>query len=146
MKKAQFVYVTYIKSTSEKVFQALTDPKFTRQYWKHENITDWKPGSKWEHKDIEDSAVDVAGQIVECDPPRRLVITWAYPEEVDQPDNVSRVTMEITGQKPGIVCLTVTHSELNAGSKMEKGISRGWPMVLSNLKTMLETGKAEEMW
>ena len=80
------------------------------------------------------------GQVVEISPPRHLVLTWAFPKDANDPDRVSRVTFDIETYGDG-VRLTVTHSELEPDSRMLFGISRGWPLVLSSLKTLLETGK-----
>ena len=141
MSKPSFVYVTYIESTPEKVWQALTDSAFTRKYWvNHRNASDWKVGSPWRHEDYDDaSLVDIVGQVVEISPPRHLVLTWAFPKDAKDPDKVSRVTFDIDTYGDG-VRLTVTHSELEPDSPMLFGISRGWPLVLSGLKTLLETG------
>jgi uncharacterized protein YndB with AHSA1/START domain len=144
MSKAQFVYVTYISSTPEKVWNALIQPEFTRLYWDHDNVSDWKKGSSWEHRSIERNEVDIAGKVVESDPPRRLVLTWADPDDLEKPEEISRVTMELVEHMPGVVKLTVVHEDLEA--EMLKGISRGWPMVLSNLKSLLETGAPINLW
>jgi len=138
MSKSTFVYVTYIRSTPDKVFKALTDPEITRQYWGHNNVSDWKPGSSWEHRRTSNGNVDIVGQVVEAKAPNRLVITWASP---DSPDSRSRVTFDIESAAE-MVKLTVTHDDLEAGSGMDKGIRHGWPLVLSSLKSLLETGKA----
>ena len=144
--KPQFVYVTYISTTPEKLWNALTDGELTKQYWvRHRNASDWKPGSPWRHEDYDNpNLVDIAGQVVENAPPRRLVLTWANPSELADPAKVSRVTFEIEPFKD-IVRLTVTHEELESGSAMLKGITVGWPIVLSSLKTFLETGTAIPM-
>ncbi|PWK68229.1 SRPBCC family protein [Aminobacter sp. AP02] len=139
--KTSFVYVTYIVSTPEKVFEAITKPELARRYWGHENVSDWKPGSKWEHVQANDErAVRIVGKVVETAPPRRLVITWADPSEAANPDSYSRVTFDVE-EYDDMVRLTVTHDELEAGSGMAKGISKGWPIVLSSLKSFLETGR-----
>ena len=76
--KTKFVYVTYIASTPEKIFEAITEPEIARQYWGHENVSDWRPGSKWEHiRSNAERTVQLAGTVVENTPPKRLVITWA---------------------------------------------------------------------
>jgi uncharacterized protein YndB with AHSA1/START domain len=144
--KPQFVYVTYISTTPEKLWNALTDGELTKQYWvRHRNASDWKPGSPWRHEDYDNpNLVDIAGQVLESAPPRRLVLTWANPSELADPAKVSRVTFEIEPFKDS-VRLTVTHEELESGSAMHKGITMGWPMVLSSLKTFLETGTAIPM-
>src|SRR5262245_38404438 len=78
--KTSFVYVTYIRSTPEKVFEAITKPEIARRYWGHENVSDWRPGSKWEHvRADEQRTVQLVGKVVEVKPPARLVITWADP-------------------------------------------------------------------
>jgi uncharacterized protein YndB with AHSA1/START domain len=141
--KSQFVYVTYISSSAEKVWNALMDPEMTRKYWGHLNVSDWKPGSDWKHEDPSTGQTRIVGKVVEFTPPRRLVITWAFPAEAQDKDKFTRVTFEIESAGKA-VRLKVTHDELEPGSEMETGITRGWPVVLSNLKTLLETGHAME--
>jgi uncharacterized protein YndB with AHSA1/START domain/DNA-binding transcriptional ArsR family regulator len=129
-----YVYVTYIESTPEAVWKALTDADVTAAYWGHANVSDWQPGSRWEHVRLDGSGIaDTAGQVLAVEPPRRLVTTW-----VDG-DDYSQVTFEIEPFHE-IVRLTVTHENLpNEGALSD--VSFGWPAVLSNLKTLLETGK-----
>jgi len=146
MNKPSFVYVTYIRAPREKIWDAITDPKIAGQYWGggcHRNVSDWKVGSKWEHQRTDGSnVVDVVGTVTESDRPRRLAITWASPDTATDPEKTSRVVFEIEPHKDDFVRLTVTHSELEPGSEMLRGISSGWPLVLSSLKSFLETGKA----
>jgi uncharacterized protein YndB with AHSA1/START domain len=139
-----FVYVTYIVSTPEKVFKAITKPDIARRYWAHENISDWQPGSKWEHVDA-DGNVKIAGKVIECTPPKRLVVTWANASAFSDPAKHSRVTFDVV-PFDGMVRLTVTHDELEPGSEMAAGISNGWPRVLSSLKSFLETGQALDVF
>lgn len=135
-----FVYVTYILSTPAKVFEAIANPEVTRRYWGHENVSDWQPGSAWEHVRADDErAVKVVGKVVEASPPTRLVITWAAPAQAADAVNHSRVTFAIE-QHDTMVQLTVTHDELEAESDMAKAMKQGWPIVLSSLKSFLETG------
>jgi uncharacterized protein YndB with AHSA1/START domain len=137
MKKQKFVYTTYIRSTPKKTWDAITKPEFTRQYWgEMANVSDWKEGAKWEHVTAANE-VWIVGKVVESNPPKRLVVTWADPDNLKEK---SRVTFEIEPDRD-MVCLVVTHDKLKPGSKMESGVSRGWPLVLSSLKTFLETGK-----
>lgn len=146
MNKPGFVYVTYIASSPNKVWSALLDGEMTKRYWDHLNVSDWKVGSRWEHQRCDSRNVDIAGTVVECSPPHRLVLTWALPQVMDDATKVSRVTFEIESYKTNMVRLTVVHDDLEADSKMEHGISQGWPMVLSGLKTLLETGTALPMF
>jgi uncharacterized protein YndB with AHSA1/START domain len=150
MTKPSFVYVTYIETTPEKVWHALIDTDVTRQYWadpnggcSRVNVSDWKPGSRWEHRRADDSGtVDIAGRVVESSPPRRLVITWARPTEIEDEARHSRVVFDIEPYGNGLVRLTVAHEDLERDPQMLEGVSGGWPKVLSNLKTLLETGRA----
>lgn len=144
--KTSFVYVTYIRSTPEKVFDAITKPDIARCYWGHENVSDWKPGSGWQHvRADEQRTVQLVGRVIESAPPKRLVISWASPSQADNPDATSRVAFDIA-EYDGMVRLTVTHDELEAGSSMATGIQRGWPIVLSSLKSLLETGKGIDVF
>lgn len=143
MDKPKFVYVSYIYSTPERVWNALTDPEVTRQYWwNHRNASDWKVGSRWEHRDYDDpKRVDIVGQVVESTPPSRLVVTWVPPADEGNSEKTSRVTYDIELVKEDVVRLTVTHDELEPDSEMFHSVSFGWPAVVSELKTLLETGK-----
>jgi len=112
----------------------------------HENVSDWKLGSRWEHvRSDADRTVQLVGEVVEHAPPRRLVITWANASEADDPAKRSRVTFDIVAFD-GMAQLTVTHDELELGSGMAAGISKGWPRVLSSLKSFLETGEAIDVF
>jgi len=139
MQKPKLVYATYIRTTPRKLWDAITKPEFTHRYWGGaRNVSDWKKGSKWEHVFEKDAdPVGITGKVLESTPPKRLVLSWADPDKLaDQ----SRVTFEIEALED-MVCLKVTHDKLKVGSKMLRGVSWGWPRVLSSLKTFLETGK-----
>ena len=141
--KTSFVYVTYIRSTPEKVFEAITRPEIARRYWAHENVSDWKPGSPWKHVRADGAEVgDIVGKVIESTPPRRLVFSWARPADADDAAKHSRVSFDIEPYGEKLVRLTVTHDELEQDPGMLTSISGGWPKVLSNLKTFLETGSA----
>jgi uncharacterized protein YndB with AHSA1/START domain len=136
----EFVYTVYIAAPVERVWNALVDSDVTRQYWGHENRSDWKPGSRWEHVRIgPDNVVDIAGKVIEIDPPHRLVTSWHAPDGEGDSARTSQVTYEITpmGEESKLV---VTHSDLNEPG-MRAGVSAGWPLVLSSLKSFLESGK-----
>jgi uncharacterized protein YndB with AHSA1/START domain/DNA-binding transcriptional ArsR family regulator len=133
-----YVYVTYIRARPEQVWRALTDADLTARYWGHANVSDWQPGSTWEHRRVDGSgAVDVVGKVLESEPPTRLVITFEdSPDEAREP---SVVTFLVEPHEE-IVRLTVTHEKL-PNAAMLGGISAGWPAVLANLKSLLETGE-----
>ena len=141
MDKPQFVYVTYISTTPEKLWNALIDAKMTQKYWQHENISDWKPGSKWEHRSSsKERTLKLVGKVMESTPPRRLVLTWAFPADEAREEKHTRVTFDIE-PLGDVVRLTVTHDRLEPDSEMFQGITEGWPKVLSSLKSLMEVGK-----
>jgi uncharacterized protein YndB with AHSA1/START domain/DNA-binding transcriptional ArsR family regulator len=135
--RPEYVYVTYIHATPEQVWHALTDADLTASYWGHSNVSDWRPGSRWEHQRTDGSGIaDVVGTVVETDPPRRLMMTFDPPGE---PAAVSStVTFEIEPYHD-IVRVTVIHENL-ADQDAYRAVSAGWPAVLANLKSLLETG------
>ncbi|BCY09642.1 metalloregulator ArsR/SmtB family transcription factor [Actinoplanes sp. L3-i22] len=132
-----YVYVTYIHATPEQVWQALTDADLTARFWGHANVSDWLPGSPWEHRRADGSGVvDVVGKVLTAEPPSRLAIT--FEDSPDREREPSVVTFLVEPHQD-IVRLTVTHENL-PDVDMLNGISSGWPAVLSNLKSLLETG------
>jgi uncharacterized protein YndB with AHSA1/START domain len=142
MNNTEFVYTTYIKTTPEKLWKAITTPEFTRQYWADGIVSDWKKGSTWKHAA---GAYIMGGEVLESDPPRRLVITWAEPGDGTNIARHSRVAFEIEAIGD-MVRLNVVHNDLLPGSVMAGKISVGWPRVLSSLKSLLETGAALDTW
>jgi uncharacterized protein YndB with AHSA1/START domain/DNA-binding transcriptional ArsR family regulator len=133
------VYVTYIRASAEQVWRALTDADLTARYWGHANVSDWQPGSTWEHRRVDGlGPVEVVGRVIAAEPPQRLVITFGYPGD-ESPDGPSVVTF-LVEPHDDIVRLTVTHENLT-DQAMLSGISYGWPVVLANLKSLLETGE-----
>lgn len=141
MNESTYVYVTYIRSTPERVWSALTDAEFIRQYWFGMDVRcDWKPGSPWQLS-FSDGRVADSGEILEADPPRRLVIKWRneFRPELKE-EGYSRCTMELE-PKDEAVKLTITHRVEREPSKFIEAVSGGWPLVLSNLKSLIETGQ-----
>ena len=120
MTKPSFVYVTYIATTPEKVWQAFVDTDVMREYWigpsaecARVNVSDWKPGSRWEHQRTDDArTVDIVGKVVESNPPRRLVFTWARPGDAGDDSKHSRVSIDIEPHGDGLVRLSVGCEDL----------------------------------
>lgn len=137
-----FSYAIYIRTTPERLWEALTKPEFTKKYWFGVSAqSDWKPGSAW-RLIFDDGSVADAGEIIEADPPRRLVLTWRnefMPELTAE--GYSRCTIELEPAGDAVK-LTLTHEIDRSPSKFIEALSSGWPKVLSNLKSLLETGEA----
>jgi uncharacterized protein YndB with AHSA1/START domain len=138
---SSFVYVTFIRTTPEQLWSALTSPDFTKQYWFGMHCeTDWQPGSPWKLV-FPDGRIADAGEIVEADRPRRLVIKWRNEFRPElKAEGYSRCTMDLE-PVDGAVKLTITHVMDRAESKFIEKVSGGWPRILSNLKSLLETGE-----
>jgi uncharacterized protein YndB with AHSA1/START domain/DNA-binding transcriptional ArsR family regulator len=135
-----YVYVTYIRASAKQVWHALTDADLTARFWGHANVSDWQPGSAWEHRRVDGSGtVDVVGHVLAAEPPARLVISFEDSPGAEPPREPSTVTFLVEPHED-IVRLTVTHEKL-ANMDMYNGISQGWPAVLANLKSLLETGE-----
>jgi uncharacterized protein YndB with AHSA1/START domain/DNA-binding transcriptional ArsR family regulator len=132
-----YVYTTYIHASPEMVWQAITDADISGEYWGHRNVSDWEPGSRWEHQRTDGSEIaDVVGTVIEAVAPERLVTTWSGPS--GNGNGASRVTFAIEPYQE-IVRLTVTHENLLDQAEYEAAAA-GWPAVLANLKSLLETG------
>jgi uncharacterized protein YndB with AHSA1/START domain len=158
-----FVYTIYVKVTPDRVWQGLTDPAFTKRYWRHPAAggktfaSDWKKGSTYDlvHEDVGLVVSDPEQVILECDPCRRLAYTWhtftpewATRVGMDEATAAqwraeprSRVAFDIEDVGHGVARLTVTHDGFVPGSAVLPSIAQGWPAVLSSLKTLLETGE-----
>ncbi|RAG82545.1 ArsR family transcriptional regulator [Streptacidiphilus pinicola] len=129
-----YVYVTYVRASAAQVWEALTSADLTARFWGHANVSDWRQGSRWEHVRTDGSGVaDVVGRVLAAEPPTRLVITF------DDGDDPSVVTFLVEPHQD-IVRLTVTHENL-ADAEALGAVSHGWPAVLANLKSLLETGE-----
>ena len=138
--RSEFLYVTYIRTTPEKLWAALTEAEFAQQYWfgMHCN-SDWKAGSPWELVSSDGKVLD-AGAIVEAEPPRRLVIRWQHqnrPELKAEGYSICTMDLEPNGSA---VKLSITHTIEVTPSKLIAAVSGGWPKIISNLKSLLETG------
>ena len=142
----RFVYVTFIRTTPEKLWQALIDPKFTRQYWCETwQECEWKVGASWQMLKPDGQVIN-SGKVIEIDPPRKLAVSWR--KELDaaiHEEGYSRATYELEPVGTSVK-LTIVHEIDRPDSKLIKGVSTGWPRVLASLKSFLETGEAlEEM-
>jgi uncharacterized protein YndB with AHSA1/START domain len=141
MARSTFVYVSYIRTTPERLWSALTDDtEFMKQYWFGVHCrSEWKAGSAWEMVGSEGNIYD-AGEIVEAEPPKRLVIRWQNqfkPELKDEGESLCTMELEATGPT---VKLSITHTIEREPSKFIEAVSGGWPKIISNLKSLLETG------
>ena len=140
MSKPEFVYTTYIETTPEKLWQALTDGDFTERYWfGHRAASDWKVGSPF--KFTKDGINTIEGKVLISNPPKRLAYSWDG--KTCTPDArgecTSRVTFDLE-PRGKVIKLTITHDELDERGKTFRDISGGWPMVIASLKSLLETG------
>jgi uncharacterized protein YndB with AHSA1/START domain len=136
-----FVYVSFIRTTPEKLWSALTNPTFTKEYWfgMHQE-SDWKAGSSWRLV-FPDGRIADTGEVVEVDPPRRLVLRWRNEFMAElKSEGYSRCTIELE-PIANAVKLTISHVMDRAESKFIEKVSGGWPRILSNLKSLLETGE-----
>src|SRR5215467_15668832 len=141
MARSNFVYVTYIRTTPQKLWSALTDDaEFMKQYWFGNHCeSEWTAGSSWKLVSGDGQLLD-AGEIVEAVPPRRLVIRWHHqykPELKAEGDSCCTMELEPSGEA---VKLSITHTIERDPSKLIEAVSGGWPKVISNLKSLLETG------
>jgi uncharacterized protein YndB with AHSA1/START domain len=144
MAESRFVYVTYIRTTPARLWQALIDPEFTRRYWVETwQESDWQPGSSWRLM-IPDGRVGNSGEIVEIEPERRLVLTWRVeflPEL--RAEGFTRLTYLLEPQSDSVK-LTLIHESDRKDSRVIDQVSGGWPHLLASLKSLLETGEALE--
>ena len=140
MGRSTFVYVTYIRTTPEKLWSALTDVEFIKQYWFGTRCeSQWTAGSSWKLVSGDGQTLD-AGEIVEAVPPRRLVIRWQHHNKPElKAEGESRCTMELEPSGTAVK-LSITHTIEREPSKFIEAVSGGWPKVISNLKSLLETG------
>lgn len=140
MPRSTFVYVAYIRTTPEKLWSALTDADFMKQYWFGCHCeSQWTAGSPWKLVSGDGQVLD-SGEIVEAEPPRRLVIRWQHQSKPElKAEGASLCTMELE-RSGSAVKLSITHAIERDPSKFVTAVSGGWPKIVSNLKSLLETG------
>lgn len=138
---SQFVYVTYIRTTPERLWSALTDPEAMKKYWFNTHcVSDWQVGSPW-RLEFSDGRIADTGEILEARAPHRLVIKWRNELQPElKAEGYSRCSFELE-PVPGAVKLTITHGIDVGQAKFIEAVSNGWPKVLANLKSLLETGE-----
>ena len=144
MANSRLVYVTYIRTTPEKLWRALIEPEFTRRYWVETwQDSEWKPGASWRLM-IPDGRVADAGEILEIEPQRRLVLSWRNEFKPElRAEGYSRLTFELEKQGESVK-FTVIHEMEKTGSKLIEAVTGGWPLILASLKSLLETGESLE--
>ncbi len=140
MAKSTCIYVSYIRTTPEKLWKALTDAEFTKQYWfGMRSESEWRAGSPWKLVSQKGEVWD-AGEVVEAKPPKRLVLRGHHQMKPElKAEGPTLCTMELE-PGAGAVKLTITHTIERESSKVIEAVSGGWPKVISNLKSLLETG------
>ena len=139
--QSSFVYVTFIRTTPERLWSALTSPDFMKEYWLGCHLkTEWKVGAQWQLI-YPDGRITDTGEIVELEPHKRLVLKWQNEFKSDLKAEglaLCRIELEPVGDA---VKLTITHTMDRPESKLIQAVSGGWPRILSNLKSLLETGQ-----
>jgi uncharacterized protein YndB with AHSA1/START domain len=141
MRRPEFIYVSYIETTPEKLWEALTSSEFTKRYWWNTSVvSDWRVGSPFSL--VMDGTTTDVGEILEVDRPRRLSYTFHHVlSEAGRKERPTKVVFNLE-QYGKLVKLTLTHEDFEEGSVILDGISKGWPAILSSLKSMLESGTA----
>jgi|SRR5215471_11525856 len=143
MAESQFLYVSYIRAAPQKIWDALTDPEMNKQFWGgYHQDSSWKVGADYKVAGPDGRVWD-SGKVLECDPPKRLRVSWTHMSEgAMKAEGESTCTIELEAAQPGVTKLTLTHVIGVADSKLIAGVSTGWPSILSSLKSLLETGQA----
>ncbi len=139
--QSTFVYVTFIRTTPERLWSSLTSPDFMKEYWFGMHIkTEWKVGAPWQML-FADGRIADTGEILEFEPPKRLVLKWRNEFKPElKAEGYSRCVIELESVSDAVK-LTITHTMDRADSKFIEAVSGGWPRLLSNLKSLLETGQ-----
>jgi len=135
------VFATFIRATPESIWRALTESEFTTRYWYGSTIhSDWAVGSSYELRTANDQPA-ISGDVIEADPPRRLVVSYASPWAAKPGEAPSKVTFEIEPSGPGVQKLTLVHETEPGSTTRIAEVAAGWPFILAGLKTLLETGE-----
>jgi uncharacterized protein YndB with AHSA1/START domain len=147
MADSRFLYVTYIRATPERIFEALTDPERNRLFWHgYRQQSSWKKGADYAIVSGDGEAWDT-GKVLAWDPPKRLSVTWTHQKDAAmKAEGESVATFDIEPVNDRVTKLTITHTIGVSPSKFIEAVSTGWPSILANLKSLLETGSALEEW
>jgi uncharacterized protein YndB with AHSA1/START domain len=139
--ESAFVYVTFIRTTPERLWSALTSADFMKEYWFGMHLkSEWRVGAQWQMI-FADGRVADAGEVVEFEPPKRLVLSWRNEFRPElKAEGYARCVIELEPLSDAVK-LTITHSMDRPESKFIEAVSGGWPQILSNLKSLLETGQ-----
>jgi uncharacterized protein YndB with AHSA1/START domain len=144
MANSRFAYVTYIRTTPEKLWIALLSPEFQRRYWCETwQECEWKVGAPWKLM-LPDGRLGDSGEVLEIEPQKRFVLTWRKEfQPAVHEEGYSRMTCELEPQGDSVK-LTIIHEMEISDSKLIEGVSGGWPLILASLKSLLETGESLE--
>ncbi len=145
MAESRFLYVTYIRAPAQKVWDHLTDPEANKKFWGgYHQESNWQVGGDFRIAGPDGRTWD-EGKVLECDPPRRLSVSWTHlVNEEMKAEGTSTATFELEPAGEGVTKLTLTHSIPVSPSKLVDAVAGGWPSILSSLKSLLETGRALE--
>ena len=142
LNNSKFVYIIYIRTTPERIWDSITKPELTRQYWGYENISEWKLGYDWQHVFADNKRkLKQIGEVIKVIPRKLLRLSWVDPHNLN---DSSQVTFEI--ESINGIRLKVTHNNFKSGSKMFEQIKDRWPKVLFSMKSFLENGKPLITW
>jgi uncharacterized protein YndB with AHSA1/START domain len=140
--ESRFVYVTYIRAPAQAVWDHLTDPEQNKAFWGgYHQDSSWREGDAYRILGPDDKVWD-EGEVLVAEPPRRLAVSWRHQvDEAMKAEGVSTASFELEPQEDGVTKLTLVHTIAVADSKFIVAVSGGWPMILSSLKSLLETGQ-----
>jgi uncharacterized protein YndB with AHSA1/START domain len=143
--KPSFVYVSYIATSADKLWRALTDGKITQEYWGGRVVeSEWKVGGPVRFYKRSDGQDSMRGTVLECDPPSLLAFTWEHVSPGMPRTPATKVTFSIKQVSPNNVRLSVVHEAHEPGTEVHEMVREGWSAILSSLKSQLETGKPLE--
>jgi uncharacterized protein YndB with AHSA1/START domain len=146
MTESRFLYVTYIRAPVAKVFAALTDPEQNKKFWSgYSQQSTWQKGEDYSIVGADGRAWDT-GKVLSIDPPRHVSVSWLHQmDEAMKAEGESTASFDLEPMGDNLTKVTLTHSIAVSPSKLIEAVSGGWPMILANLKTLMETGEVFDM-